>query len=163
MRHRPLKKAKRELTLGELEAFAGAGTTGLLTFLLTGVARHHAGGFESGAKFCIEEHEGTGDTVTKSTGLTDVSAARDIGDDVEVSLFARDDERLDCEAAHGFGGEIIFKGTFVDGDFASPRNETDTRTGGLASADCNVNFVGLGHVFPFGSLVYVNYELLTQT
>ena len=76
MRHRPLKKAKRELTLGELEAFAGAGATGLLTFLLPGVTGHHAGGLEGGAKFCIEEHEGTGDAVAKSTGLTDVAAAR---------------------------------------------------------------------------------------
>ena len=145
------RRRKGELTLGELEAFAGAGATGLLTFLLPGVAGHHAGGLEGGAKFCIEEHEGAGDAVTKSTGLADVSATRDIGDDVEVSLFAGDDERLHCEAAHGFGGEIIFESAFVDGDFASPRDETDTRAGGLASADGNVNFVGFGHVFPFGS------------
>ncbi len=55
------------LTLGELEAGAGAAETVLLTLFLTSIAGQETGGLENGAKFRVDFAECAGDAVAQAS------------------------------------------------------------------------------------------------
>ena len=61
------RKMKMILTLGELEALAGLGLTGLLTFNDARVAGHEAFGAEGGLVLGVDFHESAGDGETEAS------------------------------------------------------------------------------------------------
>src|ERR1700694_1594237 len=94
------------LTLGELEALAGAGLAGLLAFFLAGVTGQVTGLLEGDAELGIELQQGAVDAVAHGAGLGADATAGDVHDDVEFFPAVSGDERGDGALHEVVVGEI---------------------------------------------------------
>ena len=127
---------KMILTLGELEALAGLGLTGLLTFNDARVAGHEAFGAECGLVLGINLDEGAGDCETESLGLTFVATAVEIDVDVIFLYSVKSREGLFYDILKDGRGEVYVQGALVDGDCAIAFLEDHTGHGGFTAANC---------------------------
>jgi hypothetical protein len=64
------RRVAMSLTLGELEALAGTGLTGLFAFLHARVAGEEASLLEHATQFRVHLNQGAGNTMAKGTGLS---------------------------------------------------------------------------------------------
>ena len=124
------------LTLGELEALAGFGTTGLLALYDARVAGHEAFGTERALVLGVDLHEGAGDGETESLGLTFVTAAVEVDFDVILLGLLECQEGLLYDVLKDGRGEVYFEGTLVDGDLSVAFLHDYACYGGLAAAYC---------------------------
>jgi hypothetical protein len=127
-------KNSTRLTLAELEAFAGAGLTVLLTFAHTRIAGQETSGLKRSAQGGVDFEQRTSDAVANSAGLASRTAAFDVHTHVKFAdAIGRDQRLLDDHAKH-FGREIGFECAAVHGDFTGTARETNTGDSGLATA-----------------------------
>src|SRR5450631_4533316 len=123
----PLKLACRIqnqlLTLGELEACAGAFAAVFLAFLDAGVAGNEAGFLECTAQFSIGHEQRLGYTVTDSAGLTGVPSTLNRNKDIEFADILGKFERLAYDHFGCFTAKIVFQRFIVDGNCAGTRLE----------------------------------------
>ena len=122
------------LTLGELEAFAGAWLTGLLTFLHTRVTLDVASLLEGDAEFRIHLLQRAGDTMSNGSGLA--GDATTIHVDRNVILVAQGDrdERGVGEFGKVLVREIVLKITTIGHEFTRAWSDADAGGGGLTTA-----------------------------
>ena len=120
--------------LGELEALAGTGLTGLFAFLHARVAGEETERLDDLAVFGVDLGEAAGDRVTDRNGLGVDAATFD--DHVDVVLVGQrgrleggEDRVLEFDR-----GKVVFEGARIDGDLAGAFGEPDSRDCGFATA-----------------------------
>src|SRR6478609_2260838 len=99
----------KRLTLGELEALAGAGLAGLLALFFAGVTGEVTGLLQGDAELGIELQQRAGDAMGHGARLAADAATGDIHKDVELVLRVRSDERGDGAAHEVVVREIDFE------------------------------------------------------
>lgn len=126
---------RRNLTLGELEALAGAGLTGLLTLASARVTLHVTLFLKIRAKLAVEFLKGTGNTEAGGSGLTIEAAA--VSFDGDINLLGHIDglKGGECRPRKLFGLEVAFGILAVDLEFAISSGEADACDRSLAAAD----------------------------
>src|SRR5258708_3825439 len=126
--------AAKALTLGELEAFAGALLPVLLTLVLARVTRQQTQFLQLAAQLDIEIQQRARDAQLGRSGLTGGPAA--IGGDQNIELVGcfGGEQRLAHDCARRFARKIMFEGAAVDGDLAFAGPQKHTRHRGLAAA-----------------------------
>jgi hypothetical protein len=122
------------LALGELEAFAGAGLTGLFTLFHAAVTGEAAVGFEQVAVFAVGFNQSAGNAVAQGTGLTGDTAAVEAGVNIELVFGVHKFEGLLDVAAERFVREIHGEFFAVDEQFAHTGGEADAGNRGFAAA-----------------------------
>jgi len=134
------RKMMRRLTLGELEAFAGLGLTGLLTFNDTRVAGHEAFCAKGGLVLGVDFHQSAGDGETEGLGLAFVTSAVDVDSDVIFLNAVKCLQGLKHDILEDGGGEVFVEGTTVvvaiDGDCAVAFLDNNAGDGGFTAAYC---------------------------
>src|SRR5688572_768838 len=78
--------SSKRLTLGELEALAGAGLAGLLALFLAGVTGEVTGLLKGDAELGIELQESAGDAMGNGAGLAADATAGDVHGHIELVL-----------------------------------------------------------------------------
>src|SRR6478609_2938728 len=129
----------KRLTLGELEALAGAGLAGLLALFLAGVTGEVTGLLEGNAELGIELQQGAGDAVGNRTGLAADAAAGDVHGHIELVLAVGSDERREGALHEVVVGEIGLELAFVDDGLAGAGNDADAGGGRLATAGAEID------------------------
>src|SRR6478736_7217922 len=129
----------KRLTLGELEALAGAGLAGLLALFLAGVTGEVTGLLESDAKLGIELQQGAGDAVGNRTGLAADAATSDVHGHIELVLAVSRDERRQGALHEVVVGEIDLKLAVIDHGLAGTGKNADAGGGRLAAAGAEIN------------------------
>ena len=130
----------KRLTLGELEALACLGTTGLLALHGAGVAGHEAFGAEGLLVVGVDFDKGAGDGEAESLGLSLVAATVDV--DVYVVLLNAVEglERLLDDVSEDRRGEVNLQGALVvvagNVDNAGAFLNDNAGYGGFAAAYC---------------------------
>lgn len=122
------------LALGELEALAGAGLTGLFAFLGARIALEVSGGLERGAELRVHLLQGAGDAVRHGAGLTGDTAAVHVGRDVEFVLQLHGEEGLVGLLGKILVREVAVKVATVGDELAGAFSDADAGDGGLATA-----------------------------
>ena len=124
------------LTLGELEALASLGTTGLLTFNDARVAGHEAFDAECVLVLGVDLDEGAGDGETESLGLTFVTATVKVDLDVILLGCFESAEGLLHDILKDGRGEVNIERTFVDGDLTVSFFNDHASYGCFTAANC---------------------------
>jgi hypothetical protein len=122
------------LTLGELEALAGTGLTGLFAFLHAGIASQETKWFDDLAVFRVHLCERARDRVTDRNRLGVGAATSD--DDFEVELVHQRSrlKRREDGVLKFDGGKILFEGAIIDDDLAGAFGHPDAGDSGFAAA-----------------------------
>ena len=105
-----------DLAFGELEALAGLGLAGFLTFNGTRVAGHEAMLAEGRLVFGIDFDKSASDAETESFCLSFVAAAVEIDMDIVFVGNFKSVERLLNDILKNRRGEVYVEGTLIDGD-----------------------------------------------
>src|SRR3954451_15849045 len=115
------KKNRSELTLGELEALAGALLPVLLSFFCACIACQQSERFQLSTQFRVEFNQGTSDTHTGCSCLTTDTTA--IGEDqnIEPVRHLRREERLSHVGTSGLANKIILKRPMIYRNLALTR------------------------------------------
>lgn len=122
--------------LGELEAFAGLGLTGLLAFHGTGVAGHEACFAQNGFVLGVDFHQCAGNTQTQSFGLAFVAATVEINVNIVFVAYLKCAEGLLYDELKNRRREVYFQRSFVDGDNAGSLFQDYAGYGCFAAAYC---------------------------
>ena len=127
-------------TLGDLEALAGAGLTGLLAFLLPGITGEELVFAEGVLKIGIRLEEGAGDTELDGTDLTGHSTTHGADGSVVLVGDIGGLEGVEHLVLEGESTEVILEGALVDRDLTRARDKGDAGGGGLATSRGGVGF-----------------------
>ena len=124
------------LTLGELEALASFGLTGLFAFYNARVAGHEAFCAKCGLVLGVDFHESAGDSKAKSFCLAFVATAIEI--DLNVVFFSdiKSHEGLLNDILKDGRGEVNFQGALVDDDLTVTFFNDYARYGCFTAANC---------------------------
>ena len=134
------------LALGELEALAGTGLTGLFALLHAAVARHAAGLLERGARGFVRRDERAGEAVADRARLAGDSAALGEHDDVDLlHVVAGDCDGLLQVVAERLGGDVLLDRDAVDSPNALAFNEIHAGGRRLAAASSGGDSFLSGH------------------
>jgi hypothetical protein len=125
--------SEQRLALGELEALTSTRTAWLLTLFHTGITSEQASLLQHGAMLWVLSDQSTSDTETNGPHLTSRAAASGVGSYVHGLASAGEGQWCQKQVLKGCGGEVIFKRTTVDGDFAIARRDTDAGDGVFAA------------------------------
>src|ERR1700722_12320616 len=109
------------LTLGELEALAGALLPVLFALVLARVARKHPQFLELAAQFRVELDQSAGNAQLRRAGLTRRSAACGGDQNIEFIGRFRSQQRLSPGGTRGFAREIVIELAAVNLDVALAR------------------------------------------
>jgi hypothetical protein len=115
----------RGLTLGELEALAGAGAAGLLTFAHTAVAGKETFFLQRSAEGGVHLLDRTSETMGDGTSLAVGAAADNADDDVELAVEAGGRDWEGGGLHQGLGVEVFFNGLAVDDDDAGTAGKAE--------------------------------------
>ncbi len=126
----------RILTLGELEALASLGLTGLLAFYCTRVAGHETVLAEHRLVLGVDLYQCAGDSQTKGFGLTLVTAAVEVDVDVILLGYVERAQGLLYDILKNRRGEVNGERAFVDGDGTRPFLYDHACYCGLTAAYC---------------------------
>lgn len=129
-------------TLGELEAGAGTGTTGLFAFLHPRIAGEEALGLDQLAVLGVEKGERAGDRMADRDGLRVLATAFDDGFHVELVDHVQGLERRDDGVLEVDRREVILEGNAVDGHFPGSFADPDVGDRSLAAAGGAFGFGG---------------------
>jgi len=135
-----------ELTLGELEALAGAGLTGLFAFLHSRITHQEPFLLQDGAKIRLDGDEGTSDGEADRAGLSHETATFGFGFDVKFFQILGCNQRLEGNGTLNGGIEVIFKRASVDGDCSIAGNEFYAGDGCATSAGFDGNLLSHAEV-----------------
>lgn len=122
------------LTLGELEASASAGTTGLFAFLHPRVAGEETFRLDQLAVRGIEESERAGNRMTDRDSLCVLTAALDDGFHVELIDHVKGLEGRDHGVLEVDRWKVFFERKTVDSHFSGSFADPDMGDRGLAAA-----------------------------
>ncbi len=106
------------LSFAELWRSSGGFESVFLPLFHSRIPGQVAGFFENGPIVFIYLQQGSGDAVTDGTGLTGVSAAFDIDEDIVLSISACRYQRLPYDYFQSFKSEIIINISFINGNLA---------------------------------------------
>src|SRR3954447_26130126 len=112
------KKNRSELTLGELEALAGALLPVLLSFFRTCIARQQSEGFQLTTQFRVEFDQGASNTHAGCSGLTTDTSAIGENHNVETVRHFGRQERLTHVGTSGLAHKIVFERPVIYRDLA---------------------------------------------
>ena len=140
---------RKILTLAELEALAGLGTTRLLSFNHTRIAGQKPLSLESGTVRGVDFAQGTGDAQTKSLGLTPYTTAVQIGFHVKLIQRACYLKSLIGNILQHTRRKIGLVVLAVYHNVSATGGEIHTGNGGLSSTCfvCNFHIILLLEVF----------------
>lgn len=128
-------KAEGELTLGELEALACTGLSGLLALLHPRITAHEALLLEATSQLAVDLDKSTGDGETDGTGLADEAATGGVDAQIILALQIRKLQGQEKGVLQAESGEILLERTLVDGDLAGAFTHLQARYRVLAAAD----------------------------
>ena len=129
-----MKRGMAVLAFRELEAFASALLTVLLSLMRASIAREKSELLELAAQLGIEFNQSAGNSKASCPGLSADTPAVGEDDDIEpVRCFGRK-KRLPHISAGRLVREIAFKGPVVDYDLAFAGPQEDTRGGRLSAS-----------------------------
>jgi len=128
--------------LGELEALAGAWTTGFLALAHAGITGEESASLKGGAVLFVEIIEGTGDGEAEGSSLSLKATTGGLGLDVVILGNIHGLKWLENSVLHRGRREILVEILPVDADLSAAGGELDAGDGCLAATGGGVGCCG---------------------
>lgn len=138
------------LALGELRRAACGLKTVLFALLHARIAGEVAGLFEGGAKLGISDQQRACDAMTDCAGLTSGAAANDVNFDIILAQSIGEHHGGAHDHFERFEAKVIFHITFINGNIARARKQTNAGDRFLAPSGAEIlNLCHYAFLLPF--------------